>query len=77
MSTISGLARWRAAQAETRNTMMLKLEILRKTAHTEMYEGREFSVVVVPDQYGVNGPSGGKPEQTQRGRRASYYVGKV
>ena len=50
-STSSGLATWRARQAEEKRLRMLELEHYRAYATTEERDGRTFTVVRIPDSY--------------------------
>ena len=47
----SGLARWRAKQAEEKRLKMEELAFYRMYATTEIRDGREFTLVRIPDRY--------------------------
>jgi hypothetical protein len=47
----NGLAGYRARQAEEKRLRMLELEHYRAYATTEVRDGREWSVVRIPDGY--------------------------
>lgn len=50
-SARSGLATWRARQAEQKRLRMLELDHYRAYATTEERDGRTFTVVRLPDSY--------------------------
>ena len=47
----SGLATWRARQAEERRLRMAELERYRADATTEVRDGRVYTLVRIPDRY--------------------------
>ena len=47
----AGLARWRAKQAEEKRLKMEELAFYRMYATTEIRDGREFTLVRIPDRY--------------------------
>lgn len=59
-SARSGLATWRARQAEKKRLRMLELAHYRAYATTEERDGRTFTVVRIPDSYDF------KPLQVER-----------
>ena len=68
-STSSGLATWRARQAEEKRLRMLELEHYRQYAETVVRDGREFLLVRVPDRYDAPRPEVPVPVQIRRGRK--------
>lgn len=72
-SATSGLATWRARQAEEKRLKLLELEHYRAYATTEIRDGREFKVVRIPDMYDVPAPRLEPPVQIRRtrGKRAA------
>lgn len=50
-SRYNGLAGWRARQAEEKRLKLLELEHYRSYATIEVRDGREFTVVKIPDRY--------------------------
>ena len=68
-STSSGLATWRARQAEEKRLRMLELEHYRQFAETVVRDGREFLLVRVPDRYGAPRPDAEPPIQLRRQRK--------
>lgn len=51
----SGLARWRAKQAEEKRLVMEELAFYRQYATTELRDGKEYTVVKIPDRYSWKG----------------------
>jgi hypothetical protein len=48
----NGLANWRKKVAEDKERRMAELDILRQDAVTIVRDGRQFTVVTIPDKYG-------------------------
>lgn len=61
-SSRSGLATWRARQAEERRLKLLELDHYRSFATTEERDGRTFTVVRIPDRYDFGHRPEPKPE---------------
>lgn len=65
----NGLAEWRKRQAEERRLLLLELEHYRSYATTEERDGREFTVVRIPDRYDAPRPDEQPPVQLRRTRK--------
>lgn len=73
-SATSGLATWRARQAEEKRLKLLELEHYRAYATTEERDGRTFTVVRIPDAYDMPRERPDPPVQLHRRKSSQVAV---